>query len=854
MDEIGGAVSISRVREGFPILVDGTEVKVNPTISLRLALIQNGIYIPGLCEHPDLTSTRPFSWASSVWQGNQEFHHCCLDENGGGDGPPPRPHCRLCWVEVKGKGLVLSCELCPEEGMEVSTSSPKVVEKRKETLKEILAEHPHSCLLCPHREGCDRVQCSMNVPVEERCCELLGRCEIGKVAEWIGIPNDTPAYRNLGRAKVEEEPLFLRDYELCIGCGRCVKVCEEIRGAKVLGAVWDGKAVRVGTRLGPGLDESQCLFCTLCVGVCPTGALRDHKEFVLPTASAPPCVEACPLHIDIPGYVARIANGEYEEAYRLIWERAVLPGVLGYACFHPCEDVCRHQALNKPVSICALKRFVADWVGDQVVEQPTPLHRGYRVAVVGSGPAGLAAAAELARGGVEACLLEKEPVLGGMLSTAFPQFRLPYQVVERDVAKILALGVKVRTGCVVNSPQELFQEGYQAVIWAVGRGKPIRLKVPGEELGGVISGVEFLSSVNKGEITRVVGKVVVIGGGSVAVDSAMVALRLGGFPVTMVSLERLEELPAHPDELHLAEEEGVTIKDQWGVKRFIGDDYVQGIELIRCLRVFDPQGRFSPQFDESESDLIPADFVIVAIGQNVESPVNELTRIPGVFVCGDCSLGPSSIVQAMADGVKAAREVLQFIDSREAGAQIAVSNHKVEEKGERGSGKRWEMLPPLRFGELDGKNRSVVAERFHPFKRPVEERVGNLEIIYQTLWEADARKEALRCLRCDLRSSLTPIPYPPDPWLTFPPKHWEQVPDQPGVVILADKSHEIIFIGGGANIKELIKQRSGERTAAAYVRWEIDPMFTKRESELIQAFLQKYGKLPGGGELDDLFD
>jgi len=245
--------------------------------------------------------------------------------------------------------------------MKVTSISDELTEARQQALKRIFADHPHACLLCEQREGCSRSQCSMNVPEAERCCILLGLCELGKVADYIGYPTDLPPYKPPKEKIILKDALFIRDYSLCIGCLKCVRACHDIAKADVLGAVLVGDRFIVGTKKPGEMPEAECRFCGACVEICPTGALRDREGVEVPTRDAPlPCTNACPAGIDIPQYVRKIAENDLEAARHIIVNKIPLPASLGYACFHPCEDHCRRGLLDQPVAICDLKRFIFD--------------------------------------------------------------------------------------------------------------------------------------------------------------------------------------------------------------------------------------------------------------------------------------------------------------------------------------------------------------------------------------------------------------------------------------------------------------------------------------------------------------
>jgi len=833
------------------IKIDGREVSVAEGSSVREAALQNSIYIPGLCSHPELDQFKAFNWSEAVWQGELRHQHQ----------PPPTPpyfvggednfpHCNLCLVSVNGGEPERSCTLRVAAGMAIDASSVRIVRERQEALKKILARHPHACLTCAQREGCDRVQCSINVPVSERCCELLGRCEIGKISDYIGISADTPPYRNESRPAITGEPLFIRDYELCINCLRCVRVCRGVRGVDALSAVMTGDGVKVGTLGGPTLADALCRFCGACVAVCPTGTLRD-KEGCLPLVDGlAPCVAACPLHIDVPGYLDFITRGLEYEALELIRERAVLPGVLGYACFHPCEDACRRGRLDDSASICALKRYVSDAAGEIPARLDKAPPTGKRVAVIGSGPAGLAAAAELLRTGHSVTLFEQDDQIGGMLVQAIPGFRLPDEVVARDLKYLYELGLETRTNSALGkdiTTEKLLADGYNAVVIAVGLSEPARLGITSEDMAGVELGLNFLRRARAGEAGRLDGSVVVIGGGSVAVDAAMSARRLGAARVRMVCLEDESEIPAAKDELKAAVEEGVEIQHRWGVERINGENNrAKSVTLKRCTRVFDSHRRFAPEYDTSETVELLCDHLIIAIGQRVKPELKPyLTPQPGVFIAGDAQSGASSIVAAMADGVRAAGKADSYLRSSKV---PKFQSSKVSE-----------FSPPVPGGELKGGQyigrdpAFFQRQRLEPDTIAPDERVKNRAIYQATLTREQAMEEAARCLRCHLRASLAPAPLPPDPWQKFDRRLLDVVPSLEGVLILADEKRQTIKIAGTVDIHVALERMLGDGVKANFCRWELDPMFTRRESELLQAHLRAYGKMPGSDELDDLF-
>ena len=356
-------------------------------------------------------------------------------------------------------------------------------------------------------------------------------------------------------------------------------------------------------------------------------------------------------------------------------------------CHAPCETACRGKS-GEPLNLRGVKRFVVDWGREHGVatEAPRPAaQRRGRVAVVGSGPAGLTGAYFLAQLGYQVIVFEKEDVPGGMLSLGIPAYRLPRQAVAADIEYVKSAGVEIQTGVIVGediSLADLFARGFQAVFLATGATASRRLDVPGIEWPGVVQGLELLRAASLGKPRSVGSRVVVIGGGNVAVDSAMSALRLGADDVTIVCLESLDEMPAYRDQVEDALDEGVTIKPGWGPRRMLGSDRgVNGVELVRCESVFDDWGAFHPAYCQTDVESLGADTVIVAIGQApdlgwlgeassiaftdsgaVEARGFSLaTSIPGVFAGGDAVSGDASVVEAMAAGKLAAHSIDSYL-------------------------------------------------------------------------------------------------------------------------------------------------------------------------------------------------
>jgi formate dehydrogenase beta subunit len=302
------------------LTIDGTEFEAENNETILQVADRTGIYIPRLCYRPGLPPS----------------HELKPSENGiyrsgkliTSDAQEPFTGCRLCIVEIEGiAGEQTSCDTTVTDGMVVRTNTPALKAKRQENLISILKNHPHVCLTCAQKEGCSRTQCSANVPDNEKCCIQLGNCEVEKVADYIGISPETPKYIPEGLAKDETEPLFVRDYNYCIGCLRCVRACAELSGAEVLGFVYRDGKVLVGPKKASGFSEADCQFCGLCVEVCPTGAMLDkNPQAGEREAWLLPCKNECPAGIDVPRYIRYIAQGNPAEAAAVVREKVPFPG------------------------------------------------------------------------------------------------------------------------------------------------------------------------------------------------------------------------------------------------------------------------------------------------------------------------------------------------------------------------------------------------------------------------------------------------------------------------------------------------------------------------------------------------
>jgi heterodisulfide reductase subunit A-like polyferredoxin len=477
-------------------------------------------------------------------------------------------------------------------------------------------------------------------------------------------------------ARIRQKPKFI-DEVACTGCRQCEMACN----------------VAVPDEFNADMVSRRAAFIAFPQAV--------PKKAVISREGVSPCTYECPAGIKAHGYVARVRSGEYDQAFELVLEATPLVGSLGRACYAPCEGECTRGELEGALPIRRLKRFIADErygrAGEAGAEtQPKavekPEQNGHRVAVVGSGPAGLTAAWQLARKGYGVKVFEAASQPGGMLSLGIPAYRLPNDVVADDVRNVTDIGVEIVTDARVDDVVALKDDGFDAVLVATGTHKSVSLRVPGEELTGIQSALRFLADVKLGNDVDLTGKkVLVVGGGNVAIDAARSARRLGAASVDQASLECCEEMPAHDFEVEEAKSEGITLHDGWGVHRFIGDDAatagsagsgrVTAAELKVCSCVFDPQGRFAPEYDESKKQTVECDVVIVAAGMGADTeafgletngnrtlkadPATLQTAVPHVFAAGDVVTGPTMITTAVGQGRRAAFMIDRFLQGAE---------------------------------------------------------------------------------------------------------------------------------------------------------------------------------------------
>ncbi|MBK9374435.1 MAG: FAD-dependent oxidoreductase [Holophagales bacterium] len=466
-----------------------------------------------------------------------------------------------------------------------------------------------------------------------------------------------------------------------------------------------------------------------------------------------PCQNACPAGVDVPGYVALVAAGRPRDAYYLVRRENPFPAICGRVCTHPCEDKCRRAQLDEPVAICDLKRYAADYVfaNDEPRRDLVFPKKAESVGVIGAGPSGLTCAYYLARLGYGVTVYESLPVAGGMLASGIPEYRLPKEILAKEIRLVEQVGVKIQTGIEVGKDVrfEELQERHQAIYVATGTHFPNKAEIPGEDKAGIAHGVSFLREANLGRKVEIGLNVVVIGGGSTAFDAARTVLRLGAQKVTVLYRRQVEDMPADPREIEEAREEGIVILPLVAPVEFLGNGSVTGVKCVRMeLKGFDDGGRRKPRTVPGSEFVVEADMVIPAISQHSDLPFIDrdevlltkwgtlvvdketmMTSKRGVFSGGDVVRGPDVAIQAIADGKRAARSI-----------DLYLGGTGVLNKGD-------EIPIPRPIDESD----VAEHERFPMRFLEPESRKKGFQEVAAGFHKLNAIAEAMRCLRCDRR-------------------------------------------------------------------------------------------------------
>ena len=607
------------------ISIDGREIEAREGQSVLDAALAAGIFIPHLCSHPD------------------------LEAKGG---------CRLCSVEIEGReGAVPSCMTPAEDGMKVTVNGPEADKTRRMAMELILATHPEDCTGCPK----------------------FGKCELQSMYQYMGVSPERWRKKIRSVANDDSNPLISHLFTRCVRCGRCIRACQDLRGVGVLDYVVSPAGIHAGVKEGKKLKEADCRFCGACIEVCPTGSIVDIVSIMKPertyAENVVPCRATCPAHIDIPRYIRYIKDGDFEKATAVVREKVPFPETLGSICTHTCEDECKRGELGEAVSICKLKRAAAAedtgaWKSRSLVADPT----GKKVAVLGAGPAGLTAAFYLAKKGHAVTVFEKNAKAGGQCRYGIPAYRLPDEVLDKEIADILETGIDLQLNAEAKKPADLMAGGYDAVLVATGTHLGTTLPLEGSDLPGVYVNASFLKAAREGDPQPVGERVMVLGGGNVAYDCARTALRLGAKEVHIACLENDEQTTCSSEEIREGADEGVIRHPAHSFLRITGSGKVEGVELQKVERFyFDEDRKAVIDLVEGSNEIIPVDNVIFAIGQKPEG-TEEMgltlthgpyiladeklrTSMEGVYSAGDVVTGTRSVIEAIAGGRLAAEQI-----------------------------------------------------------------------------------------------------------------------------------------------------------------------------------------------------
>lgn len=694
--------------------IDGVEIEAEEGKSVLDAALDAGIYIPHICSHPDLE---------------------------------PQGGCKLCVVEIDGGAPVTSCTTGAADGMHVVTKSEALDRIRRMSLQFMLAGHP---------------QCTG--------CRSFGNCEFQALHQYLGAvahPEMREVHKMANRINTNN-PLIDREMERCIQCGRCVRVCRDVRGVKALqyNRIEETGEAYVGTKGDLSLAGSDCRFCGACVEVCPTGALQDKEGIFrvdLPREQALiPCTAECPAHIDIPGYLRMIGEGEYGKAVGIVREKVPFPHSLGYVCTSYCQKQCKRNGLNGAVDIRGMKRFAAEhdttreWE-EQYIKTASPT--GKKAAVIGGGPCGLTAAYYLAKKGHDVTVFERYQTCGGMLSYGIPSYRIPREDVQAEVEVIGKTGVKIVTGCEVKNVMDV-KKDYDAVLVAVGASEGKMIPVKNMDVSMCMTAIDMLRDTAMGnETAPKIGpgvKVLVYGGGNVAFDAARSARRLGA-DVSVVCLEARDQMTADDEEIKEALEEGVRVYPGRSNDGFITDETGKMTGLA-CYGISSFRfGVSGLEVDKIEGTdhVVDCDVVIFASGQKTNLTADfglELnvpgypidpntgksgfeTSVPGVYAAGDVITGTKAVIDAIAGGREAASKIDIIL-----GGDGDIEEHLVDVP---------EADPFI--GRID---HYAELSRVEPDITPCEERQCSFVRVDNNFTEEQAKAEAVRCLKCPLRTKI----------------------------------------------------------------------------------------------------
>lgn len=575
-------------------------------------------------------------------------------------------------------------------------------------------------------------------------------------------------------------------------CNCNVNVCYALRTSQLFNTPNMSRSAYVAH-----VDKANCVACGRCVEYCPAGAVtlgqklckKDGTEVKYPVKPLPsdkkwtsadwtedyrdvnrinthetgtaPCKTACPAHIAVQGYLKLAAQGRYTDALALIKKNNSLPAICGHVCNKRCEDACTRGKIDEAIAIDEVKKFIAkkdlDSATRYIPPKVVPATKGYfeeKVAIIGGGPAGISCAFYLAEKGYKPTIFEKNDKPGGMVVYGIPSFVLEKDIVAAEIDVLREMGVEIRCNVEVGRDvtiKQLREHGYKAFYIGIGCQGGRKTGVPGEDSKGVMTGVEFLHITTDDENYKLDGDTVVIGGGNVAIDVSRTAERCGDGKVTQVSLETRDIMPASPEEIELAESEGIIVKGGWGPKEILSEDgKVTGIVFKKCIAVKDETGKFNPEYDENETMTIPCKNVILSVGQSIEwgsllegtkvelgrgngpvaDPVTYQTAEPDIFVGGDVYTGPKFAIDAIAAGKQGAISIHRYVQPH---SSLTIGRD------------------PNYYKELDKDD--ILVENYdntgrqHPGMKPGADK-KSFRDYKLTFTEEQVKKETARCLGC----------------------------------------------------------------------------------------------------------
>ena len=588
-----------------------------------------------------------------------------------------------------------------------------------------------------------------------------------KIAELYGDVNRRAGASPFGSCPVDLTAAFLR---MCLAqsCGKCVPCRIGLsRLVELLERILDGagraadldliretaQAIYDSADCAIGFEAAKMVLDGLAAF---EGDYKSHIEKGVCTAKfgSVPCQTGCPAHVNIPGYIACVGAGRYADAVRVIRQTNPFPAVCGLICEHPCEKYCRRNMVDDAINIRGLKRYAVEKAGDVPAPKCAPKN-GKTVGIVGGGPAGLTAAYFLALKGFEVTVCEKRPKLGGMLRYGIPAYRLPDADLDRDINVILSTGVKVEFGTTVGTDISFadFRKAFDAVYVSIGAHGAKRLGIEGEDAKGVLSAVELLGTVGEGERPVFAGKrVVIVGGGNVAMDATRTAKRLGAKSVTCVYRRRIVDMTALPEEVAGAQAEGCEVLQLMApVKVAVKDGSVAGLVVKPQIAGAIKGGRPAPVDSAAPEETIPCDIIIVAIGQDIDSRAfaadgvdvkrgalvasgaGEVKaggeKMDGVFAGGDCYTGPATVIRAIDAGRCAAENIATYC------LPSYASNPSAD-------------IDPVDIPPVTAVQR-LHWGRVNMQERTAEERKGDFNLMEKCLADEEAAQECSRCLRCD---------------------------------------------------------------------------------------------------------